>query len=99
MTRMTFNLFSLKSVEHKTRVTQQAVMPHTGYLEVIQFSSGHDGIDVLRKAHMCSTPSLISVSIVTFEMVLMFIWLTMALSRPVKEDHLVLPLFMPLSSW
>ena len=47
---------------------------------------------------MRSTPSLKSFPSVAFETVPMFIWLTMALSHPFKEDHWVLPLSMPLSS-
>ena len=63
-----------------------------------QISSVQDGIYVLGKAHMCSTPSHRSFSSVVFETVPMFIWLTMALSRPFKEDCLALLFSMPLSS-
>ena len=41
---------------------------------------------------MRSTPSLRSFPNVAFETVPMFVWLTMALSRPFKEVHLGLPL-------
>ena len=51
----------------------------------IQFSSVQDGICVLGKAYMCSTPYLRSFPNVAFEMVPVFVWLTMALSRPFKE--------------
>ena len=47
-----------------------------------QFSSVQGGIYALEKAHIHSTPSLRSFPSVTFETVPMFIWLTMALSRP-----------------
>ena len=47
---------------------------------------------------MRSTPSLRSFPNVAFETVPMFVWLTMALSRPFKKDRLVLPLSTPLSS-
>ena len=65
----------------------------------VQFSSVQDGIYALGKAHnMCSTQFLRSFPNVAFEMVPVFIWLTMALSHPFKEDCLVFPLSMPLSS-
>ena len=64
----------------------------------VQFSSVQDGIYALEKAHMHSTPSLRSVPKVAFETVPMFVRLTMALSRPFKEDRLALPLSTPLSS-
>ena len=61
-------------------------------------SSVQDGTYALRKAHMRSTPILSEVfSNVAFETVPMFVWLTMALSRPFK-DRLALPLSTPLSS-
>ena len=41
---------------------------------------------------MRSTPSRRSFPNVAFETVPMFVWLTMALSRPVRKDRLVLPL-------
>ena len=61
-------------------------------------SSVQDGIYAFRKAHMHSTLSLGSFVNVTFEMIPVFIWLMMALSRPFKEGHLVFPLSTPLSS-
>ena len=45
----------------------------------VQFRSVQDGIYVLGKAHMPSTPSVRSFPNVAFEMVPRFIWLTMAL--------------------
>ena len=63
-----------------------------------QISSVQDGIYVLGKAHMCSTPSHRSFPNVVFETVAMFIWLTMSLSCPFKEDCLALLFSMPLSS-
>ena len=45
---------------------------------------------------MRSTPSLGSFPSVAFETVPMFVRLTMALSRPFKEDRLALPLSTPL---
>ena len=50
------------------------------------------------KAHKRSTPSLRSFPNVVFETVPMLVWLTMALSRPFKEDRLALPLSTPLPS-
>ena len=44
------------------------------------------------------TPSLRSFPNVAFVTVPRFVWLTMALSRPLKEDRLALPLSTPLSS-
>ena len=61
-------------------------------------SSVQDGIYALGKALMRSTPSLIRFPNIAFEMVLMLVWLTMALSRPFKEDRLALPLSTPLVS-
>ena len=63
------------------------------------FSSVQDGIYALGKAHMCSTLSLRNFPSVAGETVPMFVWLTMALSRPFKEGSLALPLSTPLSSW
>ena len=51
----------------------------------IQFTSVQDGIYVLGNTYMCSTPYLRSFPNAAFEMVPMFVWLTMALSRPFKE--------------
>ena len=53
---------------------------------------------MLGKVHMHSTPSLRSFPTVAFETVPVFVWLTMAPSRPFKEDCLALPLSTPLSS-
>ena len=47
---------------------------------------------------MRSTPSLRSFSNVAFETVPVFVWFTMALSRPFKEDRQALPLSTSLSS-
>ena len=69
--------------------------PSTG-LPTVQFSSAQDGIYALGKAHMRSAPSFRSFANVAFETVPMFVWLTMALSRPFKEDRLELPLSTPL---
>ena len=66
--------------------------------EKVQFSSVQDGMYALRKTHKRSTPSLRHFLNVAFETVLMFVCLTMALSRPFKEDRLALPLSAPLSS-
>ena len=59
---------------------------------LVQFSSVQGGIYALGKAHMRSTPSRRSFSIIGFETVPVFVWLTMALPRPFKEDRLALPL-------
>ena len=61
-------------------------------------SSVQDAIYVLKKALRCPTPSHRSFHSVAFNTVPMFVWLTIALSRPFKEDHLALPLCTPLSS-
>ena len=58
----------------------------------VLFCSVQDNIHGLGKAHMRSTPSLRSVPSVAFDTVPVFVWLTMALSRPFKEDRLALPL-------
>ena len=47
--------------------------------------------------HPVFIPSLRSFCNVAFETVPMFVWLTMALSRPLKEDHLAIPLSTSLS--
>ena len=60
--------------------------------------SVQDGIYALGKAHMRSTPSPRIFPNVAFETVPMFVLLTMALSRPFKEDRLALPLSTSLSS-
>ena len=52
----------------------------------------------LEKAYMRSTPSLKSFPNLAFATVPVFVWLSMALSRPFKEDRLGLPLSSPLSS-
>ena len=65
---------------------------------LFQFSSVQDGIYALGKAHMRSTPSLRSFPNVAFETVPVFLWLTMALSRPFKEDRRPLSLSTSLSS-
>ena len=64
----------------------------------VNFSSVQNGIYALGKAHMHSIPSLRSFPNVAFETVPMFFGLTMVLSRPFKEDHLVLLLSTSLSS-
>jgi len=57
----------------------------------VQFSSVQDGIYVLEKVHKCLTPSIGIFPNVAFEMVPMFVRLTMALSRPFKQNPLALP--------
>ena len=64
---------------------------------VVQFSLVQAGISALRKANMHSITSLRSFPNVAFETVPMFVWLTMALSRPFKEDHLAVSLSTLLS--
>ena len=49
--------------------------------------SVQDGIYALRKSHMRSTPSLRGFHSIAFETVPIFVWLTMAFSRPFKEDR------------
>ena len=71
----------------------------------VQFCSAQDGTCVLRKVHVRSTPSLRCFPNVTFETVPVFVWLTLALSRPFTEGCLavLLPLilkwFQCLSDW
>ena len=67
---------------------------------ISEFSSVQDGIYAIGKAHkmMRSIPSLASFLNVAFNTVPVFVWLTMALSRPFKEDRLALPLSTPLCS-
>ena len=67
-------------------------------MQNVYFISVQDGIYELGKAHMRFTPSLSSFPSVAFEAVPMFVWLTMVLSRPFKEDLLAVPLSTPLSS-
>ena len=57
----------------------------------VQFSSVQDGIYVLGKAHKRLTPSIRSLPNVAFETVPMFVRLTMALSRPFKQNPLAFP--------
>jgi len=63
-----------------------------------QFSSVQYAIYVLRKVQRRPTPSHRSFPSIAFKTVPMFVWLTIALSRPFKEDHLALPLSTSLSS-
>ena len=65
------------------------------------YSSVQDGIYALGKANMRSTQSLGSFPNVASQTVPMFTWLTMALSRPFKEDRpaLHLSLLSPLGDW
>ena len=83
---------------YKEPRTQTGMHTHTHRMEIPNFNSVQDGISVLGKAYMLSTLSLRSFPNVTFETVPMFIWLTMALSCPFKENHLTLPLWTPLFS-
>ena len=62
-----------------------------------QFSSVK-GIYALGKAHVRPTPSLRRFPSASFETVPVFVWLTMALSLPFREDRLALPHSTPLSS-
>ena len=64
----------------------------------VRFGSVQGGIYALGKAHVRSTPSLRSSPNIAFETIPMFVSLTMAFSRPFKEDRLALPLSTPLSS-
>ena len=68
----------------------------TFYTHPIQFSSRW--YVCARKSPYAFHPSLRSFPNVAFETVPMFVWLTMAPSRPVKEDRLALPLPTSLSS-
>ena len=70
------------------------------HCKLARFSSVQDGVYVLGKAYMRSTPFLRNVHIVAFETVPTLVWLTMALSPPFKDDRLALPLSTPLfSGW
>ena len=53
------------------------------------WTSVQEGVYVLEKAYMRSTPSLGSFTNIAFEVVPMFFWLKMALSHPFKEDRLL----------
>ena len=83
---------------HWSFCLEQSPFPWATWSNSVQFSSVQDGISALGKAHMRSTLSLRSFPNVAFKMVSVFVWLIMALSRPFKDDHLVLPLSTPLSS-
>ena len=63
---------------------------------IVPFSSAQDGINALGKARMRSIPSLRGFPNVAFEIVSMLVWLTMSLSRPLKEDRWALPLSTPV---
>ena len=78
--------------------TSRCWLPCCAKGHTVQFSLAQDGIYALGKAHMRSTPSLWSFLNVAYETAPMVIWLTMALSRPFREDRLALPLSTPLSS-
>ena len=52
----------------------------------VQFSSVRDGVSVLRKARMCSTPSLRDFPNVAFQTVPVFIWMMLSLFHPSKND-------------
>ena len=60
-----------------------------------QFSSVQDGGYALGKAHMHSIQSLRSFPNVALETVPMLVWLTMALSRPLKQDRWAFSLSTP----
>ena len=67
----------------------------------VRFTSLHFKMVSMRSEKpilMCSTPSLRGFPNVAFETVPVFVRLTMALSRPFKEDRLVLPFSTPLSN-
>jgi len=64
----------------------------------VHFSSLQRGICALGKAHIRFTPPLRGFPSVAFETVPMFVWLTMVLSHPFKEDRRVLLLSTHLSS-
>ena len=75
---------------------------HTKVLDdwvlTVQFSSVQGDICALGKAHnMRSAPFLRNSASVALEIVPMFVWLTMCLSRPFSDDHRLLPFWMPLS--
>ena len=82
--------------EAKQQKTKHNKVPAAVYFSSAQFSSRW--YLCAQKTHMRSTTSLRSLPNIAFETVLMFVWLTMALSRPFKEDRLALPLSTPLSS-
>ena len=67
------------------------------HLLMPKFSSVQNGIYALGKAHMRFAPFRRSFPNVALETVPVFVWLTMALSRPFKEDRPALPLSTPLS--
>ena len=77
-------------LRHTFCAPQSQVNPHDSLV--------HDGIWALGKAQLHTILSLTSFPNVSFETASLFVWLTMALSCPFKEDHQVLPLSTPLSS-
>ena len=64
----------------------QQYSPPISQRNSVQFSLVQDGIYALGKAHMRSNSSLRNFPNAAFETVAMFVGLTMALSRPFKED-------------
>ena len=65
---------------------------------MVQFNSVQDSIFAPGKAHMRSTLSLRNFPSIGFETVTVFVWLTIALSCPFKEDCQALPFFPCLAS-
>ena len=61
-----------------------------------RFNSVQDGVYALGNAHMRFTSSFRRFPNIAFDTVPMDLWLTMALSRPFKEDRLAHPLSMSL---
>ena len=77
---------------------ESLICPTVMYI-LVQFRSVHFQVVSMHSENpICAPPRLSEVSPnVAFETVPMFVWLTMALSRPFKEDRLTLPLSTPLS--
>lgn len=72
------------------RWTVSVASPYVSFcsgIRVVQFSSVQKRIYALGKAYMRSTPCLRSCPNTAFEADQMFVWWTMTLSRPFKEDH------------
>ena len=75
------------------------ILSHRGF--VAKFSSVQDGICTWKSPYICSPPCLTEVSPMLPLKVSVFPWLTMALSCPFKEDHIVIPFpcLSPQGEW
>ena len=72
----------------KQRVQLSSVQFSSVQFSSVQLSSVLHDISALGKTHVCSTPSLRRFHSIALETVPVFVWLTMAFSRPFNEDLL-----------